>query len=155
MTTALPDRLTHRRNRQQRVLPPATQQVGRPDKDQTRHIHCCGHGGLWSRPYGGSLFTSFCRSEACPRWRLCWRCIFWTGYISIPAVTAAYGSALTAGHFWQTPRMPAQPKVTKRSRPWRTAFAPASIRGHRLRSASLRPPYDVLDYVEGRCAPSP
>ncbi|KAA5840294.1 hypothetical protein F2A38_17915 [Pseudomonas chlororaphis] len=68
------------------------------------HIRFCGHGGLWFRPYGGSLFTSFCRSEACPRWRLCWRCIFWTGYISIPAVTATYGSALTAGHFWQTPQ---------------------------------------------------
>jgi hypothetical protein len=26
------------------------------------------------------------------------------GYISIAAVTAAYGSALTAGHFFQTPK---------------------------------------------------
>ena len=25
-------------------------------------------------------------------------------YISVAAVTAAYGSALTAGHFWQTPQ---------------------------------------------------
>ncbi len=38
-------------------------------------------------------------------------------YISVAAVTATYGSALTAGHFWQTPGMPAQPKVTKRSLP--------------------------------------
>ncbi|MCS3439519.1 hypothetical protein M2399_004979 [Pseudomonas sp. BIGb0450] len=41
----------------------------------------------------------------------------WVVYISVAAVTAAYGSALTAGHFWQTPGMPAQPKVTKRSLP--------------------------------------
>ncbi|MCS3416533.1 hypothetical protein M2399_001103 [Pseudomonas sp. BIGb0450] len=41
----------------------------------------------------------------------------WGVYISVAAVTAAYGSALTAGHFWQTPGMPAQPKVTKRSLP--------------------------------------
>jgi hypothetical protein len=33
-------------------------------------------------------------------------------YISISAVTADMGSALTAGHFWQTPGMPAQPRVT-------------------------------------------
>jgi hypothetical protein len=32
-------------------------------------------------------------------------------YISISSVTAAYGSALTAGHFWR------DPKVTKRSSP--------------------------------------
>ncbi|KAA5847432.1 hypothetical protein F2A37_02800 [Pseudomonas chlororaphis] len=42
----------------------------------------------------------FCRSEACPRWRPCWRCIFWTVYISVPAVTAAGGFALTASHFF-------------------------------------------------------
>ena len=34
----------------------------------------------------------------------------WAGYISIPAVTAAIGSALTAGHFWKR-----APKVTKRA----------------------------------------
>ncbi|AFY20476.1 hypothetical protein PputUW4_03281 [Pseudomonas sp. UW4] len=44
-----------------------------------------------------------------------------TVYISVFLVTAAYGSALTAGHFWQTPGVPAQPKVTKTSRPLRTA----------------------------------
>ncbi|PSL91831.1 hypothetical protein C7U57_23410 [Pseudomonas sp. R9.37] len=32
--------------------------------------------------------------------------------ISVAAVTAAGGCALTAGRFWQTPGMPAQPKVT-------------------------------------------
>ena len=54
------------------------------------------------------------------------------------------------------------PKGTKRSRPsvrplaWaRRSFAPASIWGHRLRSASLRPPLDVFDFVERRCAPIP
>ncbi|VVO20059.1 hypothetical protein PS720_04147 [Pseudomonas fluorescens] len=36
---------------------------------------------------------------------------FCLGYISVAAVTAAYGSALTAGHFWK------DPKVTKRSSP--------------------------------------
>ncbi|POA66806.1 hypothetical protein C1888_21860 [Pseudomonas sp. GW531-T4] len=46
----------------------------------------------------------FCRSEACPRWRPCWRCIFWTVYISVPAVTAAGGFALTASPFLQTPK---------------------------------------------------
>ena len=33
-----------------------------------------------------------------------------TEYISVAAVTAAYGSALTAGHFWKR-----APKVTKRA----------------------------------------
>jgi len=41
-------------------------------------------------------------------------------YISVAAVTAAYGSALTAGHFWKD-RKPAQPKVTKRSSPHHSA----------------------------------
>jgi hypothetical protein len=36
--------------------------------------------------------------------------------ISISAVTAAYGSALTAGHFWKS-REPDQPKVTKNALP--------------------------------------
>ncbi|CAI8907621.1 hypothetical protein EMIT0P43_40117 [Pseudomonas jessenii] len=30
-----------------------------------------------------------------------------------------------------------------------------SIRGHRLRSASRRPPLDVFDFVERRYAPNP
>ncbi len=38
-----------------------------------------------------------------------------TAYISVPAVTATYGSALTAGHFWKGP------KVTKRPSPHHSA----------------------------------
>ncbi len=38
-----------------------------------------------------------------------------SAYISIPAVTATYGSALTAGHFWKGP------KVTKRPSPHHSA----------------------------------
>ncbi|CAI8726495.1 hypothetical protein EMIT051CA3_10121 [Pseudomonas chlororaphis] len=44
-------------------------------------------------------------------------------YISVSAVTAAYGSALTAGHFFSNAGMPAQQKVTKKRLPLRTAFA--------------------------------
>ncbi|PMU46893.1 hypothetical protein C1X85_33420 [Pseudomonas sp. GP01-A6] len=51
-------------------------------------------------------------------------------YISVAAVTAAYGSALTAGHFWQTPGMPAQPKVTKRSLPHHSVPRPGSACPH-------------------------
>jgi len=42
-------------------------------------------------------------------------------YISVAAVTAAYGSALTAGHFWK------DPKVTKRSSPHHSAPRPGSV----------------------------
>jgi hypothetical protein len=42
-------------------------------------------------------------------------CDIFFEYISIAAVTAAQGSALTAGHFFQTPGMPAQKKVTKKA----------------------------------------
>ncbi|AZD20193.1 hypothetical protein C4K24_0871 [Pseudomonas chlororaphis subsp. aurantiaca] len=91
------------------------------------HIRFCGNGGLWFRPYGESRFVGFCRSGRstldCPRWLPCWRCIFWMVYISIPAVTATYGSALTAGHFFSNAGMPAQQKVTKKRLPLRTAFA--------------------------------
>ncbi|QDG55409.1 hypothetical protein NIBR502773_02310 [Pseudomonas sp. NIBRBAC000502773] len=38
-----------------------------------------------------------------------------TEYISVAAVTAAYGSALTAAHFWR------DPKVSKRSSPQHSA----------------------------------
>jgi hypothetical protein len=37
----------------------------------------------------------------------------------------------------------------------RCSFAPAFIWGHRLRSASRRPPLDVFDFVERRYAPAP
>jgi hypothetical protein len=62
-----------------------------------------------------------------------------------------YGESL-----WQTPQR------NQRSRPSvrplaeaRRSFVPVSIWGHRLRSASLRPPLDVFDCVERRCAPTP
>ncbi|SDT90231.1 hypothetical protein SAMN04490197_0659 [Pseudomonas orientalis] len=42
-------------------------------------------------------------------------------YISVSAVTASGGSALTAGHFWR------DPKVTKRSSPHHSAPRPGSV----------------------------
>jgi len=42
------------------------------------------------------------------------------GCISVSSVTAAYGSALTAGHFWKS-REPDQPKVTKSALPHHSA----------------------------------
>jgi len=78
-------------------------------------------------------------------------------YISVAAVTAAYGFALTASPFWQTPQK--EPKgLARYVRPLaeaRGSFAPAFIRGHRLRSASLRPPLDVFGFAERRYAPTP
>ncbi|CAI8797864.1 Secreted protein [Pseudomonas brassicacearum] len=41
-------------------------------------------------------------------------------FISVISVTAAYGSALTAGHFWKS-REPDQPKVTKSALPHHSA----------------------------------
>ena len=77
-------------------------------------------------------------------------------YISISAVTATYGFALTATHFSK------RRKVSKRLRPGvrRLAKAPrslatVSIRGHRLRSASRRPPLDVCGFAARRYAPNP
>ncbi|VVP00265.1 hypothetical protein PS870_02774 [Pseudomonas fluorescens] len=77
-------------------------------------------------------------------------------YISIPAVTVAGGFALTATHFSK------RRKVSKRLRPsvrplaWaRRTLAPAFIWGHRLRSASLRPPLDVCGFAARRYAPPP
>ena len=76
--------------------------------------------------------------------------------ISIPAVTAANGFAFTATHFSK------RRKVSKRLRPGvrRLAEAPrslatVSIRGHRLRSASRRPPLDVCGFAARRYAPNP
>ena len=83
-------------------------------------------------------------------------------YISIAAVTATYGSALTAGHFFQTPECRPSKKVTKKARPKRPA--------PRLGSAFLRcgippgtsppvccaaPPLDVCGFAARRCAPIP
>ncbi len=56
--------------------------------------------------------TGVHRSE-CGSWLACDSGL--SAYISIPAVTATYGSALTAGHFWKGP------KVTKRPSPHHTA----------------------------------
>jgi hypothetical protein len=93
---------------------------------------------------------------------VCLSTLFLLVYISVSAVTAAYGFALTASPFWQTPGMPAQPKGTKRSRPKRPA--------PRLGSGSLRcgippgtsppvccaaPPLDVCGFAARRCAPAP
>ncbi|AZE61683.1 Threonine synthase [Pseudomonas synxantha] len=55
----------------------------------------------------------------------CWRGLVLdggrSGYISVAAVTATYGSALTAGHFWKGP------KVTKRPSPHHSAPRPGSV----------------------------
>ncbi len=56
--------------------------------------------------------TGVHRSE-CGSWLACDSGL--SAYISIPAVTATYGSALTAGHFWKGP------KVTKRPSPHHSA----------------------------------
>ena len=57
----------------------------------------------------------------------------WVVYISVAAVTAAYGFALTASPFWQTPQK--EPKgLAPNVRPLaeaRGSFAPVSIWGHR------------------------
>ena len=81
---------------------------------------------------------------------------FGFGCISVAAVMADYGFALTATHFSK------RRKVSKRLRPGvrRLAKAPrslatVSIRGHRLRSASRRPPLDVCGFAARRYAPNP
>src|SRR5690349_19572333 len=70
--------------------------------------------------------------------------------------TPADGFALTATHFSK------RRKVSKRLCPdvrhlakARCSLATVSIRGHRLRSTSRRPPLDVFDFVEQRYAPPP
>jgi hypothetical protein len=77
-------------------------------------------------------------------------------YISVAAVTAAGGFALTASPFFK------RQKGTKRLCPdvrplagARCSFVPAFIWGHRLRSASRRPPLDVCGSAARRCAPTP
>ncbi|PAU51412.1 hypothetical protein BZL43_26565 [Pseudomonas sp. PICF141] len=73
------------------------------------------------------------RSEACPRRRPDTRPGFLMVYISVAAVTATYGFALTASPFWQTPQK--EPKGLAPSvRPLakaRRSFAPVSIWGYR------------------------
>jgi hypothetical protein len=82
--------------------------------------------------------------------------IFDSKCISVAAVTADYGFALTASPFFK------RQKGTKRLRPGvrRLAEAPRTlatvpIRGHRLRSASRRPPLDVCGFAARRYAPNP
>ncbi|POA18030.1 hypothetical protein C1886_19160 [Pseudomonas sp. FW300-N1A1] len=78
-------------------------------------------------------------------------------YISVAAVTAAGGFALTASPFCQTPQK--EPKSLAPSvRPLakaRRSFAPVSIWGHRPPVCFAAPPCDVFDCVERRCAPVP
>ena len=68
-------------------------------------------------------------------------CLLLTEYISISAVTATYGFALTASHFfYKRLKKVTQKTLAPNVRPLakaRGSFAPAFIRGHRLRSASL------------------
>jgi hypothetical protein len=83
-------------------------------------------------------------------------CKRWSVRISVSAVMAAGGFALTATHFSR------RRKVSKRLRPGvrhfakaQCSLAPVSIRGHRLRSASRRPPLDVCGSAARRYAPNP
>jgi len=79
------------------------------------------------------------------------------GYISVAAVTASYGFALTASPFWQTPQK--EPKgLGPGVRPLagaRGSFVPGFIRGHRLRFASLHLLSMCLASPNGRFAPTP
>ncbi len=77
-------------------------------------------------------------------------------YISITAVTAAGGFALTASPFCKRPKGTKTLRPSVRPLAWaRRSFAPAFIWGHRLRSASLRPPLDVCGFAARRYAPTP
>src|SRR5471032_45190 len=74
-------------------------------------------------------------------------------YISVSAVTAAYGFALTASPFGKR-RSAGPAQSNQRSRPGVRPLAQARrslIWGHRLRPASLRPPLDAC----GSVAPAP
>src|SRR5471032_2580246 len=79
------------------------------------------------------------------------------GCISVAAVTAAYGFALTASPFCQTPQKePKSLAPSVRHLAWaRCSLAPVFIWGHRLRSASRRPPLDVCGFAARRYAPTP
>ena len=77
-----------------------------------------------------------------------------TEYISVAAVTAAYGSALTAAHFWR------DPKVSKRSSPQHSAPRLGSVCPHsgltgrfeiKSRSAAALEPTGVGSGVLGKC----
>ena len=83
-------------------------------------------------------------------------CFGLIGYISVAAVMAAGGFALTATPFGKRPK--GSKGLCPDVRPLagaRCPFAPAFIWGHRLRSASLRPPLDVCGFAARRYAPTP
>ncbi|MBD0682322.1 hypothetical protein CGA21_27165 [Pseudomonas sp. PSB11] len=76
-------------------------------------------------------------------------------YISIPAVTATYGFALTASPFCQTPQK--EPKSLAPASGPSLRLGVPSLRypsgDTALRLASLAPTCSVFDCVERRCAP--
>ena len=83
-------------------------------------------------------------------------CSWGFGCISVSAGAAAGGFALTASPFGK------RPKGTKGLCPdvrllavARGSFAPGSIRGASLPVCFAAPPFDVFDFVERRCAPTP
>ncbi len=57
--------------------------------------------------------------------------------ISVSAVTAAYGSALTAGHFWKSAKSNHGPAA--KGHPWPSAATSASMPRCPLRNACVRP----------------
>jgi hypothetical protein len=93
---------------------------------------------------------------------VCLSTMFLLVYISVSSVTAAYGSALTAGHFFQTPECRPSKKVTKKARPKRPAprLGSAFLRcgippGTSLPVCCAAPPLDVCGFAARRCAPTP
>ncbi|KAB0494760.1 hypothetical protein EIY72_12995 [Pseudomonas vancouverensis] len=84
------------------------------------------------------------------------RCALCFVCISVAAVTAAYGFALTASPFCQTTQK--EPKSLAPAfgpRRGSGSFAPGFIRGHRLRFASLHLLSMCAASPHGRCAPTP
>ncbi len=60
-----------------------------------------------------------------------------SAYISIPAVTATYGSALTAGHFWKGPKVTKRPSPHHAAKP---AFGQRGLTGRfQIKSRARRP----------------
>ena len=81
---------------------------------------------------------------------VCQLTMFLLVYISVSAVTAACGFALTATHFFSNAKKSKQKTLAPSVRPlaWaRRSFAAASLRGHRLRFAAL--------HLLSMCAASP
>ncbi len=61
-----------------------------------------------------------------------------SAYISIPAVTATYGSALTAGHFWKGPKVTKRPSPHHAAKP---AFGQRGLTGRLQIKSRARRPY--------------